>query len=73
MKPTKDFLKVMLCAHVVATAKQCLKEDNSVDDCVVVARKIVEKLYTSAIQLNQLFLLAMTESLNIPGTSSPCP
>ena len=43
MKPTEDFLKVVLCAHVVAAAKQCLKEDDSLGDCVVAASKIVEK------------------------------
>jgi len=41
MKPTEDFLKVVLCAHVVAAAKQCLTTDCSLDDCVVVAHKIV--------------------------------
>jgi len=37
MKPTEDFLKMVLCAHVVAAAKQCLTTDRSLDDCVVVA------------------------------------
>lgn len=41
MKPTEDFLKVVLCAHVVAAAKQCMITDGSLHDCVAVARKIV--------------------------------
>ena len=35
---------MVLCAHVVAAAKQCLTTDHSSDDCVVVAHKIVHNL-----------------------------
>jgi len=41
MKPTEDFRKVVLCAHIVVAAKQCMVTDASLGNCVIVASKIV--------------------------------
>ena len=40
MKATEDFLYVILCAYVVAAAKQCKEEG---EDCLPVAKKVVNK------------------------------
>ena len=40
MKATEDFLHVILCAYVVAAAKQCKEEG---EDCLSVAKKVVNK------------------------------
>jgi len=42
MKPTEDFLRVVMCAHIAAAAKQCKTSCDDPDDCVTVAHQIVK-------------------------------
>jgi len=41
MKPTEDFLSVVMCAHVAAAAKQLETAGNTIEDCNTVAGQIV--------------------------------
>jgi len=41
MKPTEDFLTVVMCAHVSAAAKQLKTAGNTANDCNVVAEQII--------------------------------
>jgi len=61
MKPTEDFLKIILCAHVVAAAKQCMVKDPSLDNCVIVARKIIHT-YVQIIHSNEAAVAPVSDS-----------
>ena len=43
MKPTEDFLHVVMCAHIAAAAKQCKISCDNPDDCITVAYQIVKQ------------------------------
>ena len=71
MKPTEDFLKVVLCAHVVTAAKQCLSTDPSLNNCVVVARKIVHNFVHIGYSTERLVVVRI-KHMNTLGTFSQC-
>ena len=43
MKPTEDFLYVVLCAHIVAATRQCKVSCDDRDDCVAVDHQIIKQ------------------------------
>lgn len=48
MKATEDFLLLVLCAHIVATAKQC-KESS--DDCLSAAHKVTSQFINTNVSV----------------------
>ena len=71
MKPTEDFLKVVLCAHVVTAAKQCLSTDPSLNNCEVVARKIVHNFVHIGYSTERSVVVRI-KHMNTLGTFSQC-